>query len=149
MNHDQSHSCDHHGYYLFNNCYDHIYLREEQNMMSNEEQLRRVSMAYEAKLIELMGADAFHEFSTKIAREMFADEICGMADGDFKEAILENFDAITGSDEEYQKLLMMTENIRDCEHCIHHVYYSAGGFYACESWECKFQPKKEDDSDGC
>lgn len=116
-------------------------------MMSNEEQLRRISMAYEKKLIELMGAEAFREFSTEIAREMFADEICAMPESDFKESILENFDAITGSDEDYQKLM---GNIRadhlegaKCFHCNHFKHH--GTFALCDLDECDFSPKEDDD----
>lgn len=111
-------------------------------MMTIEEQLRRISMAYENKLKELMGEDEFVKFSTEIARELFAEEICGMADGDFKETILDNFDAITGSDEDYQKLMGNIQNDRDCEHCAHCI--PAGEFCACELWDCEFKPKGDE-----
>lgn len=126
--------------------------------MSNEEQLRRISMAYEKKLIELMGAEAFREFSTEIAREMFADEICAMPESDFKESILENFDAITGSDEDYQKLM---GNIRadhveahcmpagNCFECKHAIEINEK-FVVCDlinegSHKCKFEKREADD----
>ena len=66
--------------------------------LSNEEidQILKTCKVYEAKLIELMGKDAFFEFSIQIAKELFADSIMGMADSDFKEFCLDNFDAITG-----------------------------------------------------
>lgn len=113
--------------------------------MSNEEfeMIRKTCMAYEKKLIELMGEDAFHEFATELARGFFADEICGMADGDFKETILDNFDAITGSDEDYQKLMGNIQNDRDCEHCAH-CKPSENGIMGCESWECEFKPKGDE-----
>lgn len=66
--------------------------------LSNEEidQILKTCKAYEKKLIELMGEDEFFKFSTQIAKELFADSIMGMADSDFKEFCLDNFDAITG-----------------------------------------------------
>ncbi len=66
--------------------------------LSDEEidQILKICEAYEAKLIELMGEDGFFKFSTQIAKELFADSIMGMADSDFKEFCLDNFDAITG-----------------------------------------------------
>lgn len=68
-------------------------------------QLNTVCMTYEAKLKELMGEDAFQEFAMEVAKSMFANEILGMADGEFKETILDNFDAITGSDADFQDLI--------------------------------------------
>lgn len=109
--------------------------------MSNEEfeMIRKTCMAYEKKLIELMGEDAFHEFATELARGFFADEICGMADGDFKETILDNFDAITGSDEDYQKLMgNIQKSHRDCENCAHCIPSGAVSF--CELPYCDFKP---------
>lgn len=66
--------------------------------LSNEEidQILKTCKAYEAKLIELMGKDEFFAFSIQIAKELFADSIMGMADSDFKEFCLDNFDVITG-----------------------------------------------------
>jgi hypothetical protein len=48
----------------------------------------------EEKLIELMGQEAYTEFAVKIAREGFRKEVEGMADGDFKNFVIENFDKI-------------------------------------------------------
>ena len=62
----------------------------------NKDDLLKFSQENYAKLIELMGKDAFFEFSIQIAKELFADSIMGMADSDFKEFCLDNFDAITG-----------------------------------------------------
>lgn len=110
---------------------------EETEMMSNEEQLRRISMVYEKKLIELMGEAEFVEFSKQIARELFAEEICHMADGDFKETILDNFDAITGSDEDYQRLMGNIETKGDCQNCVHCI--PAGMVSFCECPTCDFE----------
>ena len=48
----------------------------------------------EEKLIELMGQEAYAEFSVQIAREGFRKEVEGMEDGDFKNFVIENFDKI-------------------------------------------------------
>lgn len=106
--------------------------------MSNEEieMMRKTCMAYEAKLIELMGEDAFHAFATELAREFFADAICQMADGEFKETILDNFDAITGSEADYQEL-MANIKPQDCEHCAHCI--PAGYVSFCELPSCDFK----------
>ena len=48
----------------------------------------------EEKLIELMGQEAYIEFSVQIAREGFRKEVEGMEDGDFKNFVIENFDKI-------------------------------------------------------
>ena len=60
---------------------------------------------YENKLIELMGEEGFNEFASEIARDIFAEEIMNMASSDFKQTILDNFDVITGSEEDYLKFL--------------------------------------------
>lgn len=49
----------------------------------------------EAKLIELMGEEAYSAFSREIAKEGFRKEIDGMEDGDFKNFVIEHFDEIT------------------------------------------------------
>lgn len=37
-------------------------------------------------------------------------------------------------------------NERDCEHCAHYKP-SENGIMGCESWECDFSPKEDDDGD--
>lgn len=49
----------------------------------------------EEKLIELMGQEAYAEFSTEIARKGFRAEIEEMAEGEFKNFCIEYFDDIT------------------------------------------------------
>lgn len=49
----------------------------------------------EAKLIELMGEEAYSAFSKKIATEGFRKEVNSMEDGDFKNFVIEHFDEIT------------------------------------------------------
>lgn len=71
---------------------------KSKHRLSNEEidQILKTCKIYEAKLIELMGKDEFFKFSTQIAKDLFADSIMKMADSDFKEFCLDNFDVITG-----------------------------------------------------
>ena len=49
----------------------------------------------EEKLIELMGQEAYTEFSIGIAKEAFREEVDGMEDSDFKNFCKEYFDEIT------------------------------------------------------
>lgn len=64
-----------------------------------EEFLRKVCLAYELKLTELMGEKNFKKFSTKIAKKLFAEELINMPDSEFKEFCLDNFDIITGPED--------------------------------------------------
>lgn len=73
--------------------------------MSREELLNKICMAYEVELKKRMTPDEFSEFSAKVARTLFADELLGMADGEFKDMCLDNFAAITGSPEEFNRLM--------------------------------------------
>lgn len=49
----------------------------------------------EDKLRELMGEEAYTEFSKELAKEAFRKEVEGMADSEFREFTLANFDDIT------------------------------------------------------
>ena len=66
----------------------------------HREELRKITMAYEDKLIELMGKKEFHKFSIKLAKELLAEDICNMPDSEFKNFCLDNFDLITKDDED-------------------------------------------------
>ena len=57
----------------------------------NEYAIRKL----EEKLIELMGEEEYVKFSIQIARVGFRKEIEGMADSEFKEFAIKNFDYIT------------------------------------------------------
>ena len=50
----------------------------------------------EEKLRELMGDDAFADFSVALAKEAFRLDIHNMADSEFKNFCVDNFDVITG-----------------------------------------------------
>lgn len=73
--------------------------------MNREELLNKICMAYEAELKKRMTPDEFSEFSAKVAKALFADELIGMADGDFKEMCLDHFDVLTGSNEDFAKFM--------------------------------------------
>lgn len=55
----------------------------------------RIMKLMEEKLIELMGQEAYTAFAAKIARDAFREEVDGMAESDFKNFIMENFEEIT------------------------------------------------------
>lgn len=57
-----------------------------------------VIKAMEEMLKMYMGEDAYKEFSNKVAKEGFRLEVEDMADGDFKQFVLDNFDTITAED---------------------------------------------------
>lgn len=55
---------------------------------------------YEKKLKELMGEDEYHKFIIAVSKDGFREEIEGMADSEFKDFCLKNFDMITGGKDE-------------------------------------------------
>ena len=64
--------------------------------ISNEMFLNEVCREYEAKLRELMGKKAFDEYVPEVSKKAFRKIVTkGMAEGSFKDFILENFDNIT------------------------------------------------------
>ena len=60
----------------------------------------RIIEKMEKKLIELMGKEAYSEFSTSVAKEVFRSEIEGMAESGFKDFLIEHFDQITQQSDE-------------------------------------------------
>jgi len=73
--------------------------------MTEMEMLRKICTAYEDELKKRMTPEEFDNFSTGIARVLFAEDVIGMADGDFKETCMEHFAALTGSDEDFLRLM--------------------------------------------
>jgi len=64
------------------------------------ESLKFMMNRMDEKLRELMTKEEYTEFSRQIAKESFRIELESMADGDFKDFCLENFDTITGEVDE-------------------------------------------------
>ena len=64
----------------------------------NESVLLFMLKAFESKLKEFMSPADFRAFSAQVARDAFRAGVEGMADGEFKTFILDNFDKITGDD---------------------------------------------------
>lgn len=64
--------------------------------MTNEQRLNKIVLEYEQKLAELMPDDEYWEFVSGIARKLFREEIDEMADGEFKDFVLENYRNIVG-----------------------------------------------------
>ena len=73
--------------------------------MNNEEILRRACLAYEAELKKRMTPEEYTEFTQNVAKMCFAEDILGMADSKFKEICLDNFAALTGSEDEFMQLM--------------------------------------------
>lgn len=59
----------------------------------------RIIEKLEKKLVELMGKEAYTEFATSVAKEVFRSEIEGMAESGFKDYLIEHFDQITQQSE--------------------------------------------------
>ncbi len=55
----------------------------------------RIIEKMEKKLIEMMGKEAYSEFATSVAKEVFRSEIDGMAESGFKDYLINHFDQIT------------------------------------------------------
>lgn len=55
---------------------------------------------FENKLIELMGPKAYSAWAVEVAKAAFRKEVEDMPEGDFKDFILENIDAITEAPDE-------------------------------------------------
>ena len=66
--------------------------------------LNKTCLAYERELKARMSPDEFDEMSDRIAKELFADEVLNMPDGAFKETIMNCFDQITGSEQDFNSL---------------------------------------------
>lgn len=59
------------------------------------EQMRKIIIAYEEKLAQLMGPEAFGEFAVEVGRMLLLEEVERMPEGDFRELVLKHFDEIT------------------------------------------------------
>lgn len=73
--------------------------------MTDLEMLKLVCSAYEDKLKELMSSDEYEAFTTELAKTLFAKDIASMPDSEFKTICAENFEALTGDEEEFNKLM--------------------------------------------
>ena len=73
--------------------------------MTELEMLRRICTAYEDELRKRMLPEDFDEFTSRIARVIFAEDIINMEDSDFKECCLNNFKKLTGTEDDFRKLL--------------------------------------------
>lgn len=68
------------------------------------EMLNKTCLAYERELRARLSAEEFDELTNTIAKELFADEVLNMPDGDLKETIMNCFDQITGSEHDFNSL---------------------------------------------
>lgn len=72
--------------------------------MGELEMLRFVVNVYEAELKKRMPEDEFVALVENTAKEAFFKAVDNMP-SDFRSIIMDNFDAITGTEEDYQKLM--------------------------------------------
>lgn len=57
-----------------------------------------VAMRHEEKLKETLTAKEYEEYSAETSKELFREDLDGMADGDFKDFCIKHFDEITSPD---------------------------------------------------
>lgn len=63
--------------------------------MSELEMMRRAAMAYEEKLVQLMGMDAFGEFVVELYRKLFKEKAEWFPEGSLKRFLLDNLEDLT------------------------------------------------------
>lgn len=68
---------------------------QKDGRMSELEQMRKITVAYEEKLVQLMGVEAFGAFAVEVGKMLFGADVEGMPEGDFREFVLKHFDEIT------------------------------------------------------
>lgn len=66
--------------------------------MTREDQLNFITKEYEKKLSELMPEEEPWAYVGEVARRAFRVEIDGMADGEFKQFVLANYNKIVGEE---------------------------------------------------
>ena len=71
----------------------------------NEEILLFMLKAYEEELKKRMPEKEYYAFSVKLAKEAFFREISNSPNEDFRNTVLDNFEAITGSEEDFRNLM--------------------------------------------
>lgn len=81
----------------------------------DSESLMIILKRYEEKLKEYMTQEEFSEFATQVAKESFFSEATRLPDGDFKDFVLDNFHHITGSDEDFIKWMLESQEGEDEE----------------------------------
>lgn len=69
----------------------------------------RTCKEMENLLIQYMGEEAYHKWSTGLAKELFAAELNDMEDSDFKQFCIENFENITNIDNGSTVVIDMTQ----------------------------------------
>lgn len=58
-------------------------------------QLNKICKIYEKKLKEVLSAADFEKFIISVAKQLFADTVADMPDGEFKDFTMKHFDDIT------------------------------------------------------
>lgn len=75
----------------------------------DDESLMIILKRYEEKLKEYMTPEEFSEFTTQVAKESFFSELTRLPDGAFKDFAIDNFQHITGSNEDFIKWMMESQ----------------------------------------
>lgn len=67
--------------------------------MNNEEQLTFILKKYEAQLKKLMGEKGYKAFETKVAKDLFIEQMKKHPNRDFQDFVFDNLDKILEDDD--------------------------------------------------
>lgn len=74
-------------------------------MTENEKIMIDMLQMYEEELKHYMSEEEYMEFSEQVAKRCFLKSVKRIPNKEFKHFIMENFDTITSSDDEFEKAL--------------------------------------------
>ena len=72
-------------------------------------------LMYEEELKHYMSEEEYNEFAEQVAKSCFLKSVKRIHNKSFRKHILDNFDVITGSDDEFEKALNELKKKRDGE----------------------------------
>lgn len=84
-------------------------------MTENEKTMIDILNMYEEELKHYMSEEEYMKFSDLVAKSVFLKSVKRIKNKSFRKTILDNFDAITGSDAEFEKALYELKKKRNDE----------------------------------
>lgn len=82
-------------------------------MTENEKTMIDMLQMYEEELKHYMSEEEYNEFAEQVAKSCFLKSVKRIHNKPFRKTILDNFDVITGSDDEFEKALNELKKKRD------------------------------------
>lgn len=82
-------------------------------MTENEKTMIDMLQMYEEELKHYMSEEEYNDFAEQVAKSCFLKSVKRIHNKSFRKNILDNFDVITGSDEEFEKALNELKKKRD------------------------------------